>query len=113
MISKVIKLIKIVKSTNDKKKYEAHFLLDNDKIKIVRFGQAKARDFSLINDKSSPFYLPKVLDRNVVKASYLRRHEKREDWTNPLTAGALSRWILWDRPTLAASIKSFKKIFKL
>lgn len=113
MISKVIKLIKIVKSSNDKKKYDAHFLLDNDKIKIVRFGQADARDFTLINDKNSKWYLPKVLDRNVVKSSYIRRHEKREDWSNPVTAGALSKWLLWSRKTLAASIKAYKKMFKL
>ena len=71
------------------------------------------RDYTLINDKNSKWYLPKVLDRNVTKDSYLRRHRAREDWTNPLTAGALSRWILWDLKTLNGSIKKFKKKFKL
>tara|TARA_R110002073_G_scaffold453_2_gene3767 strand:- start:692 stop:1021 length:330 start_codon:yes stop_codon:yes gene_type:complete len=109
----MIKLIKIVKSSKPTKKYDAHFKLDNGKEKIVSFGSAKMRDFTLINDKNSEFYLPKVLDRNVVKDSYLRRHEKRENWDNPITAGALSRWVLWDRKTLASSIKAFKKKFKI
>ena len=70
------------------------------------------RDFTLINDKNSKFYLPKVLDRNVVKDAYLRRHRARENWDNPLTAGALSRWLLWDKKTLSGSLKAFKKKFK-
>ena len=109
----MVKLIKIVKSKNDNKKYDAFFLLDTGKEKIVSFGQAGARDNVLINDKLSKFYLPKVLDRNVTKASYLRRHKARENWNDPMTAGALSRWILWNRKTLDASIKIFKNTFKL
>ena len=109
----MIKLIKIVKSSKPAKKYDAHFKLDNGREKVVSFGQNSARDFTLINDKNSKFYLPKILDRNVVKSSYLRRHEKRENWNDFLTAGALSRWVLWDRKTLSASIKAFKKKFKI
>tara|TARA_R110000737_G_scaffold196982_2_gene217481 strand:+ start:1495 stop:1824 length:330 start_codon:yes stop_codon:yes gene_type:complete len=109
----MIKLIKIVKSKKALKKYDAYFKLDNGKEKVVSFGSAKMRDFTLINDKNSKWYLPKVLDRNVVKDSYLRRHKARENWDSPMTAGALSRWLLWDRKTLPASIKAFKKKFIL
>ena len=76
----MIKLIKIVKSSKPAKKYDAYFKLDNGKEKVVSFGQNSARDFTLINDKNSKFYLPKILDRNVVKASYIRRHKARENW---------------------------------
>lgn len=109
----MVKLIKIVKSSKAAKKYDAYFKLDNGKEKVVSFGSSSMRDFTLINDKNSEFYLPKVLDRNVVKASYLRRHRARENWSNFLTAGSLSRWILWDRKTLKASIAKFKRKFKL
>ena len=109
----MVKLIKIVKSQKTAKKYDAHFKLDNGKEKIVSFGSSGMRDYTLINDKNSEFYLPKLIDRNVTKASYLRRHRARENWENPLTAGALSRWILWDRKSLKASIAKFKRKFKL
>ena len=110
---KTLKLVKIKTSDKPDKKYMAIFLIDNEKTKTVHFGSKGARDFTLINDKSSQFYLPKTLDRNVVKDAYIRRHRAREDWTNPLTAGALSRWILWDKRSLDSSIKAFKKRFKV
>ena len=109
----MVKLIKIVKSQKPAKKYDAHFKLDNGKEKIVSFGSSGMRDYTLINDKNSEFYLPKLIDRNVTKASYLRRHRARENWENPLTAGALSRWILGGRKSLKASIAKFKRKFKL
>ncbi len=110
---KSLKLMKIKKSDKPDKKYMAIFLIDNEKTKTVHFGSSKMRDYTLINDKDSKFYLPKSLDREVVKTSYIRRHRSREDWNNPLTAGALSRWILWDKRSLLGSIKAFKKKFKL
>ncbi len=109
----MVKLLKIIKSKKENKKYDAYFLLDNGKEKVVSFGQSGARDYTLINDKTSEFYLPKVLDRNVTKDSYLRRHKARENWNNPMTAGALSRWVLWNLKTLEGSIKKFKTKFKL
>ena len=107
-----MKLLRIVKSSNPNKKYDAIFMVDG-KQKKISFGSSNYRDFVLINDKDSKFYLPKILDREVVKSSYIRRHEKREDWTNPLTAGALSRYILWEKKTLPSAIRAFKKRFKL
>ena len=106
------KLLRIVPSTNKSKKYDAIFMVD-DKEKKVSFGASGYRDYTLINNKNSKFYLPKILDRNVVKSSYIRRHEKNENWNNPLTAGALSRFILWNKKTLSTSIRDYKKRFKV
>ena len=47
------------------------------------------------------------------KNAYLKRHAPRENWNDPLSAGALSRWILWNKPSLKASIADFKKRFNL
>ena len=48
------------------------------------------------------------------RANYLRRHRSRESWSNPKTAGSLSRWILWgDSTSLQANLKSFKRRFSL
>ena len=106
------KLLRIVPSSNKSKKYDAIFMVD-DKEKKVSFGASGYRDYTLINNKNSKFYLPKILDSNVVKASYIRRHKKNENWNNPLTAGALSRYILWNKKTLSTSIRDYKKRFKV
>lgn len=96
----MIKLVKITTSTNPKKKYDAHFIVDN-KEKVVSFGASGYSDFTLHKD---------VKRKNL----YLTRHKgMNEDWNNPLTAGALSRWILWNKPTLKDSIEDFKKRFKI
>lgn len=44
---------------------------------------------------------------------YLTRHRARENWRDPQTAGALSRWILWESPSLQTSIRRFKQRFSL
>ena len=108
----VIKLIRIVKSSNSAKKWTAIFMVD-DKEKKVDFGQNNYRDFVLINDKDSKFYLPKLVDRNVVRDSYRRRHIKDLKTQDPTRAGFLSFYLLWNKKTLNASIKDYKKRFKL
>tara|TARA_R110000803_G_scaffold125051_1_gene192784 strand:- start:390 stop:722 length:333 start_codon:yes stop_codon:yes gene_type:complete len=109
----MVKLLKVLESKKNGKKFDAYFMLDNGKEKVVSFGSKNYRDYTLINNKSSKFYLPKKVDRNIVKEAYIRRHKERENWNNPLTAGALSRWILWELPTLGGSIAKFKNKFKL
>ena len=49
------------------------------------------------------------------RSNYLARHgNSNEDWTNPYTAGSLSRFLLWgDYITLEQNIKSFKKRFNV
>ena len=41
------------------------------------------------------------------------RHAPREDWTKPMTAGALARWVLWNKETLPGSIHDFIQRFNL
>ena len=45
------------------------------------------------------------------KQRYLSRHKSRENWNAPMTAGALSRWILWNKTTRSASIRDYKNRF--
>ena len=47
------------------------------------------------------------------KESYLARHRVNEDWNDVMSAGALSRWILWNKTTIEASVKDFKNRFNL
>ena len=91
----------IEKATAKNKKWKAIFYDDQGKkIKTVQFGSGGMSDFTIHKDKER-------------KQRYLDRHKKRENWNDPMTAGALSRWILWNKPTLDGSIKDFKKRFKL
>ena len=47
------------------------------------------------------------------KMNYLERHEKRENWNDYMSSGSLSRWILWGKPSLSASIEEYMRKFKL
>jgi hypothetical protein len=48
------------------------------------------------------------------KEQYLARHRLNEKWSDPTTAGSLSRYILWGPHTsLEKNVNSFKKRFKL
>lgn len=93
--------VEIKPSTNKNKKYMAIFFDDNNKrIKTIHFGAKGMSDFTIHKDKER-------------KERYLKRHQKRENWNDPKTAGALSRWILWNKPTLKGSIRDYKKRFNL
>ena len=39
--------------------------------------------------------------------------KKKENWNDYMSAGSLSRWILWNKPTLTASIQDYMRRFKL
>jgi hypothetical protein len=96
------KKVVIKKSTDPKKKLEAKFFLDNGRTKTVRFGQAGAPD-----------YTTKKGTEKERRSRYLTRHRARENWNSPMTAGALSRWILWEKPTRREAIQAYKKRFNL
>jgi hypothetical protein len=46
--------------------------------------------------------------------NYIKRHQPNEDFENPYSAGALSRWILWgDSRNIDKNIRNFKKKFNI
>ena len=106
------KLLRIVPSSNKSKKYDAIFIVD-DKEKKVSFGASGYRDYTEVSNKNSKFYLPKILDRNVVRSSYRRRHKKDLETKDPMRPGYLSYYLLWNKKTLNSSIKDYKKRFKV
>ena len=87
----------ITKSKKPDKKYDARI----DGSKTVSFGQKGASDFTKHKDK----------DR---KERYIDRHKAREDWnaSGAKTAGFYSKHVLWNKPTLKASIDDINKRFK-
>jgi hypothetical protein len=56
------------------------------------------------------FYLHHIAGR---KARYLARHSANENWNDPTSAGALSRWVLWNKTSLEASKADYKRRFGL
>lgn len=95
-----MKLVAIKPSTKADKKYMAVFEQDSGRSKTVHFGAAGMSDYIHHKDEER-------------KERYLSRHKARESWEKPDTAGALSRWILWNKPTLAASIADYRRRFSL
>jgi len=91
---------RVVISTSDKsgKKLKAVFTRDGKK-KTIHFGSAGMDDYTKTKDKEQ-------------RKRYLDRHRKNENWNNPESAGALSRWILWGPTTSRReNIQRFKRRF--
>lgn len=112
---KSIYSVEIMPSTRKQNKFMGIFKnKDNIKIKTVHFGAKSYRDYTRVSDKNSPFYIEDEDKRNKVKSLYLKRHNTpRENWSVPDNAGSMSRWILWNEPTLESAIINYKKRFNL
>ena len=46
------------------------------------------------------------------KERYLKRHRAREHWNDLESPGALSRYILWNKKSLSASVRDYKRRLK-
>lgn len=95
--------VKLEKLKDDKKKYMVvlkHNVKGVDKEKIIKFGEAGAEDYTIHKDDER-------------KKLYISRHEKNENWTKTgiATAGFWSRWLLWNKKTINASLNDIKKTF--
>jgi hypothetical protein len=84
------------------------FLKPDGLTKTQPFGQKGYNDFILYTSK----YGSRTAKEH--RQRYLDRHSGMgEHWNDPTTPGALSRWVLWNKPTLRGSIADFKKRFHL
>jgi hypothetical protein len=91
----------IKKSHVAAKKYDAVFVKPDGREIVTPFGQRGYSDFTKHKDVTR-------------RGRYLRRHRGMgENWNDPTSAGALSRWILWNKPSLRGSIKDFKTRFSI
>ena len=73
-----MKLVKVVRSEREGKKWKAVF---EEPQRTTHFGHSSYSDYTQHRDEQR-------------KKQYLARHQKNENWNDPTTAGALSRWIL-------------------
>jgi hypothetical protein len=86
------------RSENPKKKYTIIRLIPS--LKYISFGDSRYEDFTTHNDSER-------------KKRYLARHKPTEDWNNSETAGFWSRWLLWNKKTISASIRDMEKRFEI
>jgi hypothetical protein len=98
-MSKPVSVV-IKKSDKSEKKLMAVFTMSNGRTKTTHFGAAGMDDYTKTRDKDQ-------------RSRYLKRHRRNENWNNPVSAGALSRWVLWNKETRSASINDYKKRFNL
>jgi len=92
-----MKLVSISKSERPEKRLKAIF---EDPKRTIHFGLKGGTTFIDHQDDAK-------------RKAYIARHKVREDWSNPTSPGALSRYILWERPTLQSAIGAFKRRFNL
>jgi len=93
--------VQLKKSTTQGKKYTAVFYDENrKKIKTTHFGASGMSDYTKHKDE----------DR---KQAYLARHKNNENWSDYMTAGSLSRYILWNKPSVSASYNDYIRKFNL
>ena len=82
-------------SSKPDKKFEARI----DGKKSIHFGAKNMSDFTIHKDPER-------------KERYLQRHKGMgEDWSNPLTAGFYATNLLWNKPSLAESIRDINRRF--
>lgn len=99
MVKRNTQMICVKKSSRAEKKYEV-FIPDSNR--TVHFGASGYSDFTKHRDEAR-------------KARYIDRHRARENWAKSgmLTPGFWSRWLLWNKPTLAASIQDVQTKFSV
>lgn len=64
-----------------------------------------------ISEQQAMMILQHIVIRLV--RSFTWTDAKNENWIDPMTAGALSRYILWNPPTLQASTADYARRFGL
>ena len=84
------------KSSNPNKKYDAYV-----EGKKVSFGATGYSDFTQHKDEQR-------------KKNYITRHGSgNENWNDLTTAGAWSRWLLWERKTIPEAIRNIEDKFNV
>ncbi len=92
--------VQILKSDRDGKKLKAIFYnKDMKKVKTTNFGATGYEDYTIHKDP-------------VRRRRYINRH-KKENWNDYMSAGSLSRYILWEYKSLDKAKREYAKRFNL
>lgn len=102
-------LYEINSSTRKDKKYVATFCHCKNNKGACKGSNMTTTHFGAKNSKT---YLDHGDDKK--REAYIKRHQVNEDFNNPTSAAALSRWLLWgDYKNLKDNISAFKKRFNM
>lgn len=91
-----MQVVILSKSTRKDKKWQVKFK-DG---KTIHFGFSGMSDYTLHKDPTR-------------KESYIKRHSKNENWSDPQTAGFWAYHLLWSYPSMQEAINNVEKKFKL
>jgi len=91
----MIKVKSFKKLRGNSKKYEITFE-KNGKIYVRKFGAAGMSDYTLHKDKER-------------RERYISRHKKDLRTNDPMKPGYLSMYILWNKPSVKASLADYKR----
>lgn len=96
-----MRLVSVKRTPEEDKEFLAIFERSDGKENRVRFGTKS-------NYVSNPDKTKE--DRK----NYIARHKVNEDFNDPMSPGALSRWLLWgESRSIEKNIRAFKKKFGL
>jgi hypothetical protein len=94
-----MKLVSVTPADDGIHKYEAKF--ENGRTKTTKFGAKGMDDYTKTHDKEQ-------------RARYLKRHSRNENWSDPTSAGALSKHLLWGESTsMMANLRAYRNKFNL
>lgn len=90
------KLISVIKYRGKSpKRFSATFEDSTGATKKISFGQRFGETFIDHGDLEK-------------RKNYIARHRPRENWDDPYSAGALSRWLLWEKRSLPDAVREYK-----
>ena len=94
--------VQLKQNTNQRYKWTVTFLRPNGRKKTIHFGAKGMSDYTIHKDPER-------------KQRYINRHKKRENWNKSgiKTAGFWSLHLLWNKPSLSASIKDIENKFNV
>jgi hypothetical protein len=100
----MVRIISFSRSDIPEKKYKVVIERDGRE-KTIHFGASGYKDYTLF----SP------LEREQRKKNYISRHQSKEDWSlsGIDTAGFWAKHILWNKPSVSASLADTKRRFNL
>lgn len=94
--------MQLLRSTRRDKKYMAIF----EDGTVTHFGGKGCGDFIQYSRRSPAL-------ANAKRAAYIARHGATESWRDPTAAATLSRYLLWEKPTLREALAAYKRRFRL
>jgi hypothetical protein len=103
------KLLRVVPSATREKKYDAVF-------RLAEGGAADAREkvvsFGGRRENGVPYDDYLNSGNRMKREAYIARHRVNEDWTDPMSAGTLSRYLLWgDSRKMSENLRAYRRRF--